>query len=223
MAHHEPVEETKEAQRQRRGRQRQAAPGGFHDRLIKILAIALPMATGAIVAFLVIAPFSPRSEVSFILDRDKVEQIDERLRIDNATYRGTDKVGRPFSLVAKEAVQKSSKEGIVRLDKVLARILLADGPAQLDAEGGNYQIDDEVLDVRGPLRVRATGGYNLIARGVSVDLRDQMLVGSDGVSGAVPEGTFSANSLKVDLEARTITLDGNARLRMVPGALESME
>ncbi len=223
MEHHEPVEETQEAQRKRRGRQRQAAPGGFHDRLIKILAIALPMATGAIVAFLVIAPFSPRSEVSFILDRDKVEQIDERLRVDNATYRGADKKGRPFSLMAKEAVQRSSKEGIVRLDQVLARILLADGPAQLTAEGGNYQIDDEVLDVRGPLRVRATDGYSLIARGVSLDLRDQMLTGSEGVSGSVPEGTFSANSLKVDLEARTITLDGNARLRMVPGALENME
>ena len=52
--HHDPVEETKEARRQRRGRQRQAAPGGFHDRLIKILAIGLPMATGAIVAFLVL-------------------------------------------------------------------------------------------------------------------------------------------------------------------------
>ena len=88
---HEAVDETKEALRQRRGRQRQAAPGGFHDRLIRLLAIGLPMATGAIVAFLVIAPFSPRSEVSFILDRDKVEQIDERLRIDSATYRGSDK------------------------------------------------------------------------------------------------------------------------------------
>ena len=221
--HHEPVDETKEARRQRRGRQRQAAPGGFHDRLIRLLAIGLPMATGAIVAFLVIAPFSPRSEVSFILDRDKVEQIDERLRIDNATYRGSDNQGRPFSLIAEEAVQKSSEEGIVRLQQVVARILLQDGPAQLSAEGGDYTIDDEFLAVRGPVMLNATDGYSLVARGVSVDLRDQTLVGSEGVSGSVPAGTFSANSLKVDLESRTITLDGNARLRMVPGALESME
>ena len=100
---HDQVEETSEASRQRRGRQRQAAPGGFHDRLIKILAVALPMATGVIVAFLVIAPFSPRDEVSFVLDRDKVQEIDERLRIDNATYRGSDNQGRPFSLTAREA------------------------------------------------------------------------------------------------------------------------
>ena len=221
--HHDPVEETKAARRQRRGRQRQAAPGGFHDRLIKILAVALPMATGAIVAFLVLTPLSPRSEVSFILDRDKVEQIDERLRIDNATYRGSDMQGRPFSLSAEEAVQQSSEEGIVRLDEVVARILLQDGPAQLAAEGGDYTIADEFLDVRGPVMLRATDGYRLVARGVSVNLREQLLIGDDGVSGAVTAGTFSADSLRVDLEARTITLDGNARLRMVPGALENMQ
>lgn len=221
--HSDQVEETEEARTRRRGRERQAAPGGFHDRLIKILAIALPMATGAIVAFLVIAPFSPRSEVSFILDRDKVEQIDERMRIDNATYRGSDNEGRPFSLTAQEAVQQSSAEGIVRLDEVIARILLSDGPARLTAEGGAYMIDEEFLDVNGPVMLRASDGYNLTARGVSVDLREQVLVGSEGVSGAVPAGTFSADSLKVDIETRTITLDGNARLRMVPGALESMQ
>ncbi|NCP19688.1 MAG: LPS export ABC transporter periplasmic protein LptC [Erythrobacter sp.] len=221
--HHDHVEETSEAQRQRRGRQKQAAPGGFHDRLIKTLAIALPMATGAIVAFLVIAPFSPRSEVSFILDRDKVEQIDERLRVDNATYRGSDNEGRPFSVLAEEAVQKSSAEGIVRLQEVVARILLADGPAQIAAEGGDYTIADELLKVRGPVMLRAADGYRLVARGVSVNLRDQTLVGSEGVSGAVPAGTFSADSLRVDLDERTITLDGNARLRMVPGALETMQ
>ena len=220
--HHDPVEETSEARDQRRGRQRQAAPGGFHDRLIKILAIGLPMATGVIVAFLVITPLSPRSEVSFILDCDKVEQIDERLRIDNATYRGSDDQGRPFSLTAEEAVQRSSAEGIVRLDEVVARILLQDGPAQLRADGGAYTIDEEFLDVRGPVMLRATDGYSLTASGVSVNLREQLLVGDEGVTGAIPAGTFSADSLRVDLDSRTITLDGNARLRMVPGALESL-
>ena len=220
---HDQAEETNEARQQRRGRQRQAAPGGFHDRLIKILAVVLPMATGVIVAFLVIAPFSPRDEVSFMLDRDKVQEVDERMKIENATYRGSDDQGRPFSLTARQAVQKSSKEGIVRLEQVIARILLKGGPAQLRAEGGAYKISDEILTVDGPIVLTAADGYNLVARGVSVNLRDQVLVGEDGVSGAVPAGTFSANKLKVDLETRTITLDGNARLRMIPGRLESMQ
>ena len=35
--------------------------------------------------------------------RNKVEVIDERLRVDNAMYRGADDKGRPFSLTAGEA------------------------------------------------------------------------------------------------------------------------
>jgi len=33
----------------------------------------------------------------------------------------------------------------------------------------------------------------------------------------VPSGTFTADRLVADLEDRTVTLEGNARLRMVPG------
>ena len=59
----------------------------------------------------------------------------------------------------------------------------------------------------------------MVARGVSLDLANKQLVGSGGVDGAIPAGTFSADRLNADLSARTITLTGNARLRMEPGKL----
>ena len=37
--------------------------------------------------------------------------------------------------------------------------------------------------------------------------------------GAVPTGTFSADRIVADLGERTVTLEGNARLRMTPGKL----
>ena len=40
------------------------------------------------------------------------------------------------------------------------------------------------------------------------------------MTGTVPQGTFSANKLRADLEERTVTLDGNARLRIVPQRAE---
>ena len=73
--------------------------------------------------------------------------------------------------------------------------------------------------MNGPLRVTAADGYRFVARGVSIDLADKTVVGSRGVEGAIPAGTFSANRLEADLAARTVALDGNARLRMVPGQL----
>jgi lipopolysaccharide export system protein LptC len=211
--------ETNEAKQLRSRRQGFAASGGSHDRLIGVLSRVLPMAVGVLAAFMVITPLSPRGEVSFLLDRNKVAMIDERLRVDNAMYRGKDDKGQPFSLTAGEAVQRSGVEGIVRMQDLIARILLPEGPARLTAAGGSYTIAEDVVAVNGPLRLTASDGYDMTASGVSINLRTKHLVGANGISGAVPAGTFSANRIDADLPARTITLDGNARIRMIPGKL----
>ena len=211
--------ETQEAQALRSRRQRFAAPGGRHDRLIGLLAKALPMGVGVVAALMLITPLSPRGEISFLLDRNKVAVISERLRVDNALYRGQDNSGRPFSLTAGEAVQRSSAEGIVRMDELIARILLPDGPARVTAGDGQYDINDAVVSLAGPMQFTAADGYSMTARGVSLDLKDKHLTGAGGVEGAVPAGTFRANRLDADLAARTVTLSGNARLRMVPGRM----
>lgn len=214
--------ETQEAAALRSERQHFAAPGGSHDRLVKFLAAALPMAVGVVAALMVITPLSPRGEVSFLLDRDKVEEIDERLRADSALYRGQDDKGRPFSLTAGEAVQRSSAEGIVRLRDLVARLLLPEGPAQIVAPAGEYSLRTDQVDIPGTVRFSAADGYAMQLDDVRVDLPGRMVTGSGGVSGTVPAGTFSANRLEADLDARTVSLVGNARLRMVPGRVNQM-
>lgn len=211
--------ETQEAKALRGARRRFAAPGGLHDRVVSFLAKALPMAVGVIAALMIVTPLSPRGEVSFLLDRTKVAQIDNRLSVDNAMYRGSDADGRPFSLTAGDAVQRSGAEGIVRMDDLVARILLPEGPAAVSADAGLYDIRREFVTVPGAIRMTAADGYSMVTRGVSVDLPGKRFVGSNGVSGEIPAGTFSANRLEADLDARTVTLAGNARLRMVPGKL----
>lgn len=211
--------ETERAEELRNKRQDFAAPGGSHDKLVAFLARALPMGVGLIAALMIITPLSPRGEVSFLLDRNAVSVIEERLSVDNAMYRGRDDLGRPFSITAGEAVQRSSAEGKVRMDDLLAQLLLEEGPAQLSAEGGVYDIDSEVVDVDGTMRVRTADGYAIEASGVQFNLETRTMSGSEGVEGAVPVGTFSANSMSGDLDARTISLDGNARMTMIPGQL----
>jgi len=211
--------ETNEAKQLRNQRQHFAAPGGSHDRLVTFLGKALPMGVGIVAALMIITPLSPGTEVSFLLDRNKVAMIDERLSVSNAMYRGQDDGGRPFSLTAGEAVQRSSREGIVRMEDMMAQILLRDGPARISAEGGAYDIDAEVMTVDGPLRLSAADGYTMTARGVSVDLQSRVMVGDGRVEGAVPAGTFEADRIEVDIDERKISLRGNARLTMRPGEL----
>src|SRR5690606_23829092 len=108
---------------------------------------------------------------------------------------------------------------VVRLSDLTAELQLRDGPALLSAPGGSYDINDRQVAIDGTVTFASADGYSLAARGVSIDLPGRRLAGSDGVEGAIPAGTFSANSLSADLDERTLALEGNARLRMVPGKL----
>lgn len=217
------AQETSEASALRSRRQDFAAPGGSHDRLVGFLARFLPMGAGVVAALMVITPLAPRGEVSFLLDRNKVAMIDERLSVDNAMYRGRDDGGRPFALMAGEAVQRSSAEGLVRMRDLVAQMMLNDGPARISAQGGIYDIASEVVAVDGAVLLTANDGYSMVARGVSVDLKERLITGDEGVSGEIPAGTFSARSMRGDLSTRILTLEGDARVTMVPGQLRIPE
>ena len=67
--------ETNEAKQLRNQRQHFAAPGGSHDRLVTFLGKALPMGVGIVASLMIITPLSPGTEVSFLLDRNKVAMI----------------------------------------------------------------------------------------------------------------------------------------------------
>ena len=69
------------------------------------------------------------------------------------------------------------------------------------------------------LRLTAADGYRMVANDVSVNLETKRMTGTGGVEGAVPAGTFSADRIEADLAERTVTLIGNAQLRMRPGEL----
>ncbi len=210
---------TEAADRIRDQRRQWAAPGGSHDRLIRVLARWLPGAVGVVAAAMLLGPLFPRGEISFLLDRNKVATTTERLRVANAMYRGEDDEGRPFTVTAASAVQVSAANPVVRMEGLVARILMSNGPAELSAQGGSYDYDREAVDVAGPVTFTAADGYRMTTGHVAIDLKGQRVLGNGGVSGAIPAGTFAADRLVADLDARTIALEGNARLVMTPGKL----
>ena len=77
---------------------------------------------------------------------------------------------------------------------VMTEYLLDDGPARLSADGGVYDINQEVVTVDGELRVRTSDGYALTANGVSFNLESRMVSGEGGVEGSVPAGTLRRSS-----------------------------
>ncbi len=210
---------TQAADQIRDQRRHWAAPGGSHDRTVRFLARWLPGAVGVVAALMIVGPLFPRGEISFLLDRTKVAAVKERLRVADAMYRGEDSQGRPFTVTAGSAVQVSAVDPVVTMQNLVARIKLADGPAELAAAGGVYDYSKETVSVTGPVTFTAADGYRMTTQNIMIDLRRRIATGGGGVTGAIPAGTFSADRIVADLGERKVTLDGHARLLMQPGKL----
>ena len=209
------------AAREREVKQHWAVPGSQHDRIVRLAKIALPVAVGMLIAFLALAPLDRSGDSSFILDKNKVDNAPERMRVDVARYTGQDESGRPFTIVAQSAVQRSSDLPIVDIRGMLARLVLPQGPVTMVANLARYNLDEHILRVVGPIRVTGPEGYRLNASDVTVDLKQRTVTGSGDVQGEMELGRFSAGRLRADLGERTVTLDQGARLKIVQGAVTS--
>ncbi|NOW45621.1 lipopolysaccharide export system protein LptC [Novosphingobium sp. SG751A] len=205
----------------RNRRRAKAAPGGAQDRMIRFLFTALPVGLGMVTAVMVVSPIFPHGEVSFLLDRNKVAVAKERLAVTSATYRGADDKGRPFALNAGQAVQHSAQVPIVEMRGLNATLAMESGPARVEAPSARYDINREVMQVAGPVRFSEGDGYRMQTSDVAINLKTRQATASGGVTGIVPAGTFAADHMAADISARTVVLQGRARLRMTPSKMKA--
>lgn len=196
-----------------------AEPGSRHDNLVRAVKYGLPALIVVLVVLLAISPFEQRGDVSFILDKNEVEQARERMRVEKAQYVGEDNKGQKFLIIADRAVQQSSNVPIVTFQGMRARLDMARGPLSIAALRGQYDLEQEIVRVNGPIRVVGPDGYQLATRDVIVNFDSRTMRSSGRVSGRMPLGEFQAGSLRADLDERTVSLDGGVRLKIEQGAV----
>ena len=152
-----------------------AEPGSRHDQVVRATKFGLPLLIGGLVALLAIAPFDKRGDVSFILDKNKVAEAKERMRVEQARYVGEDNKGQKFEIVADRAVQQSSNVPVVNIEGVHARLNLSRGPLSIAALKGRYDLEGEKVSVDGPVHVVGPDGYSLSTHDVQAG--DRLLKG----------------------------------------------
>jgi len=206
---------SEQADRARSARQRWALPGSNRDSLIRTARIVLPIAILALLVLLAVAPVTVGADISFVLSKDRVDVAKERMRVTKALYRGEDSKGQAFALRAASAVQATSRDPVVKLSDLSARIQMEDGPASIDANSGRYDMTSEKVMIDGPVVFRSADGYALQTRDVTVDIRSRQVASGGAVDGRMPLGTFSGGHMTADLGTRVVTLDQGARLHIV--------
>ncbi|HEX8571986.1 MAG TPA: LPS export ABC transporter periplasmic protein LptC, partial [Allosphingosinicella sp.] len=186
---------------------------------VKALKVLLPAGVGVLLAYLLLSPLSKNREISFLLDKNKVDVAKERLKVQQAQYRGQDNKGRAFTIDAQRALQPSSADPVVQIEGMAARLDMADGPATIAAKNGRYNMDTQKVDVLGPILFTAADGYRLETRDVALDLNKHVAVSGAGVEGRMRLGRFTAGGMSVDLPQRRVVLTGRPRLHIEQGGL----
>jgi lipopolysaccharide export system protein LptC len=207
------------AANRRVSKQRWAEPGSWHDWLVKWTKVILPSAVGVVIAVLALAPLGKKSDVSFILDKKKVANAPERMRVEQARYVGTDDKGQQFTMTANRAIQPRSDVPIVDIRGMFATLNMTQGPLLIAANQGRYNLDNQKVMIDGPVKVAGGDGYKLATRDVTVDLKQKQLQSSGPVAGEMRLGQFQAGQLHANLGDRTVVLDHGARLKIVQGTV----
>ena len=193
------------AERERVVKRSWAAPGGYHDFLIRALKILLPLLIGLLAVYLVLAPLQKGQEISFLLDKNKVDIAKERMRVVDAQYQGQDDKGRPFALSAQTALQASSRDPTVTIGGIEARLVLDQGPAAFQAQRARYNMDTQRVAVAGPVSFSSADGYRLAAGDSIIDLKAQTLITNQPATFVAPDGRrVEARSGMIDLNRRRV-------------------
>ena len=166
-----------------------------------------------------LAPLDKKGDVSFILDKKKVDSAPERMRVESAQYVGTDDKGQQFTMVANRAIQPSSDNPLVDIRGMFARLNLQQGPVMIAADKGRYNIDTQRVAIVGPVKVVGADGFRLNTSDVNVDLKQRQLASQGAAAGEMRLGQFKAGQIRANLGERTVVLDGGARLKIVQGAV----
>ncbi len=147
-------------------------------------------------------------DISFVLAKDSVDMAKERMRVIAATYRGQDSEGRPFVLTAGSAIQASSREPVVDIKDIAARIEMAEGPASVVAKQALYDMEKEVISVSGPVTFQTADGYRLDMNNVSIGLKTRQVTGNGGFAGQLPQGSVSGGGVQANLATRQVAIGG---------------
>jgi len=204
------------AVRQREARRRAMLPGGPRDVFIAVAKWALPLASFVLLVMLIALPLSATREFSFLLSKDSAARAGERLRMEEATYRGETTRGEPFEIVARSGVQKTSAVPVVILSALSARLEQLEGPATVTAPSGEFFIEENRLVVQGPVVARSASGFSLDGNAIEVSISDNRVSTEQPVSGTLPMGTFRADRFSADIQGREVRLDGGVQLRITP-------
>ena len=185
-----------------------------YSRFVARMKIALPAAAGMILLLILVLPqFRAQTDRFRIGLKTLTEVTSDTLSIVNARYFGTDDKGRPFSVSAESARERSSEDKRIDLTVPRAEMTMDDGNVVvLTATTGVFDRSGDTLDLGGQVSLVDRRGHEIQTSAVRILFKDKSASGDAPVTGKGSFGTLEASGFTMHDVDRVIRFTGPARL-----------
>ena len=195
---------------------------GRYSGFVGLMRYLLPTMAAALLGLVVAWPLVSGGQEGVHVPLIEDPDVDGRLTMVNASYRGTDAKNRPFAVRGAEAFQPENDSPIVHLSGIEADIYgdqARSSMMALTANEGLYQRDAEQLDLSGDVRVRSDAGHEFRTSKAHIDLPAGIARGDEPVSGKGPHGLLDAGNFALLDRGEIMTFGGRVRMTLFPHAL----
>lgn len=192
----------------------------LYGRFVSLAKILLPTIATALIAIVVVWPELSEQENRFRLGPARIDRSDaEKLRMINARFTGVDASKRPFTVTADSADQTNAKSSDIVLVAPKADILLANGVwIALTAIDGNFNRDQQVLELTGNVNLFHDSGYEFHTESAVFDLTAGDATGTEPIEGQGPFGHLQAEGFRIYNRGERVKFTGKAKLTISPKA-----
>lgn len=181
-----------------------------HRRRVKRLKIVLPLLAALCLAAIFLSlVVNRRPDISLTGgETPAIEMTAPELR-------GIGENGKPYEVRATQATQ--TREGLVQLTAVEARVELDDGVMRIEAASGGIMPETGKGSVEGGVVIDLGGEYRFETTRADVDMKAGVVTGDAEVRVTGPMGVIDAPGFRVEKSIRRVTFTGAVRSVLNPG------
>ncbi len=187
-----------------------------HSRHVSYLKIGLPV--GAAIVIVLFAAWAWISTPEgFTADVTGSAVKDGKLVMSNPKLNGFTKDDLPYAMTAERAVQDLTNTTQIALENIDARLPIeADNWADIVAEVGVFDNENNTLDVTSPMTIKTTRGIVAKLNSAFVDIDKGSVISSEPVSIEMNGSTLKADTMTVEDQGQVIAFDGRVRMTVLP-------
>jgi lipopolysaccharide export system protein LptC len=194
-----------------------------HSRRVRVLKLAVPLVAAVIaVAFPVYSYLA--APVSVQVQADGSAFANGKLVMANPKLNGFTKQKLPYSMTALRAIQDVSKQGIIDLEGIDAKLpISADNVAAINASHGIYNRDGNTMSLTSDVTVTTTDGLEAKFKSVFLDMGKGTMKTNDPVDVSRGGSRITADSMTIQDNGKIVTFENRVRVNIDPASLKAAE